>query len=85
MTPDELLAYGQLSFSELRAKPVTMKWYNFYGFDKTEIPSLSVFKHDAEEAPPANFYMGRMLISARAERVDKVENLMTAQVCYFIV
>lgn len=80
MAPDELLALGQLSFAELRAKPVAMRWFNFYGFDKTEIPSLSVFKHDAEEVPPANFYMGRMQISARAERLPSLDKLMPAQV-----
>lgn len=80
MAPDELLAHGQLSFSELRAKPTAMRWFNFYGFDKTEIPSLGVFKHDAEEVPPANFYMGRMQISARVERLDKMESLLPAQV-----
>lgn len=80
LVPDELLAHGQLSFSELRAKPIAMKWFNFYGFDKRVIPSLSAFKHDADEVPPANFYMGRVQISARAERLDKPESLMPAQV-----
>lgn len=80
LASDELLAHGRLSFAELRSRPISIRWFNFYGFIKHEVPNVEALAISEATLPPPNFYMGRLQLSARAERLDRVENLMPAQV-----
>ncbi|KAL8453904.1 hypothetical protein Emed_000615 [Eimeria media] len=77
MSADELLAVGRISFSELRSRHILPRWFNFYGFGEDEIPNFAeVFAQSGKLVPCT--YMGRMLLSARAERLDKDAELLAA-------
>eukprot|EP00382_Lankesteria_abbotti_P000584 CAMPEP_0113854392 /NCGR_PEP_ID=MMETSP0372-20130328/7288_1 /TAXON_ID=340204 /ORGANISM="Lankesteria abbotti" /LENGTH=1178 /DNA_ID=CAMNT_0000827543 /DNA_START=553 /DNA_END=4087 /DNA_ORIENTATION=- /assembly_acc=CAM_ASM_000359 len=77
---NELLAQGRLSFAELRGKPIPPRWYLFYGYDKREVTDIAALQAQGDHLLEPNYYMGRMMISARAERLDRHENLMPATV-----
>ncbi|XP_053992011.1 uncharacterized protein LOC128883542 isoform X2 [Hylaeus volcanicus] len=79
LTADELLAYGRLSFAELRSRPVTIRWFNFYAFVGNDPSKTNTFDPDNSLLGLPNSYMGRLQLSARVERLDRVENLMPAQ------
>eukprot|EP00923_Selenidium_pygospionis_P039290 GHVN01068371.1.p1 GENE.GHVN01068371.1~~GHVN01068371.1.p1 ORF type:complete len:1272 (-),score=174.04 GHVN01068371.1:3383-7198(-) len=80
MGANELLAQGRISFSDLRAKQIVPRWFNFYGFDPREVPDMSVLYRYGEKLPDPNYYLGRMLVSARCERAKSEPDLMPAQV-----
>ncbi|CDJ42504.1 C2 domain-containing protein, putative [Eimeria tenella] len=77
MTADELLAVGRISFSELRSRHILPRWFNFYGFDVGEIPNFSEVIAQSGKLIPCT-YMGRLLLSARAERLNKDAELLAA-------
>ncbi|OEH76777.1 c2 domain-containing protein [Cyclospora cayetanensis] len=77
MSADELLAVGRISFSELRTRHILPRWFNFYGFDVGEIPNFSEIIAESGKITPCT-YMGRLLLSARAERLSKDAELLAA-------
>ncbi|CDI81794.1 C2 domain-containing protein, putative [Eimeria acervulina] len=77
MSADELLAVGRISFAELRSRHILPRWFNFYGFDVGEIPNFSEVIAQSGKLTPCT-YMGRLLLSARAERLDKDAELLAA-------
>ncbi|CAD7935782.1 unnamed protein product [Amoebophrya sp. A25] len=68
-----------LSFSELRNRALQPRWFNFYGYNPDEIQDADV-KAIAEqgEEVEANWYKGKLLISARVEKLDSLEELQSA-------
>lgn len=53
------------------------RWFNFYGFDEGEIPNFAEVIAQSGKLVPCT-YMGRLLLSARAERLDKNAELLAA-------
>lgn len=53
------------------------RWFNFYGFDVGEIPNFSEVIAQSGKLIPCT-YMGRLLLSARAERLNKDAELLAA-------
>ena len=53
------------------------RWFNFYGFDVGEIPNFSEVIAQSGKLTPCT-YMCRLLLSARAERLDKDAELLAA-------
>mmetsp|Transcript_45036 Transcript_45036/g.102042 ORF Transcript_45036/g.102042 Transcript_45036/m.102042 type:complete len:1451 (+) Transcript_45036:77-4429(+) len=76
---DELMAQGFLSFSAIRSKPLQPRWFNFYGWDKNEITDIASISATGEIVEP-NFYLGRLLLSARIERLGDDDELQNAHV-----
>ncbi|CAD7964088.1 unnamed protein product [Amoebophrya sp. A120] len=78
---DELFAQGMLSFSELRNRSLLPRWFNFYGYNPDEILDSDV-KEIAEqgEEVEANWYKGKLLVSARVEKLTSLEDLQSAGV-----
>lgn len=54
-----------------------IRWFNFYGFDEAEITNFTEVVAQSGKLVPCT-YMGRMLLSARAERLNKDAELMAA-------
>jgi len=77
LSPDELLAQGLLSFSKLRNTPMNPQWFNFYGWNPEEIKDVSSITSTGETLEP-NFYRGKLLVSARVDRLDNIEDLQDA-------
>jgi len=67
--PDELLAQGLVSFSELRNNALPPQWFNVYGWDPEEVPDLERIAASGEQVKP-NKFKGRILISGRVEKVE---------------
>eukprot|EP00397_Hematodinium_sp_SG-2012_P002251 GEMP01002257.1.p1 GENE.GEMP01002257.1~~GEMP01002257.1.p1 ORF type:complete len:1429 (+),score=308.39 GEMP01002257.1:138-4424(+) len=80
LSPDDLLAQGLLSFSELRNKPMLPQWFNFYGWDPGEIIDVSEITKTGEKLEP-NFYRGKLLVSARVDRLDSSDKMEDAGKC----
>ncbi|CAJ1448812.1 unnamed protein product [Effrenium voratum] len=72
---DEIIVQGRLSFSLLRMHALSPKWFNFYGFKSEEVPDVQAIT-SAGEIAEENAYLGRLLISAR---VNKVESMAALQ------
>ena len=72
---DEIIVQGRLSFSLLRMHAMSPKWFNFYGFKSEEVPDVQAITSSGEVAEE-NAYLGRLLISAR---VNKVESMAAQQ------
>ncbi|CAK9089563.1 unnamed protein product [Durusdinium trenchii] len=72
---DEIIVQGRLSFSLLRMHAMSPKWFNFYGFKSEEVPDVQAITSSGEVAEE-NAYLGRLLISAR---VNKVESMAALQ------
>lgn len=51
------------------------RWFNFYGFDDAEVSQATKVAGQGGRLV-ANAYLGRILLSARAERLTKEEDLM---------
>lgn len=69
---DNLVVQGRLSFSLLRMHALPAKWFNFYGFSSKEVGDIAeLYAHN--EAPEENHFLGRLLISARVQRVPGKE------------
>lgn len=71
---DMILVQGRLSFSLLRMHAMKPRWFNFYGFSEDEVGDLDFFMSHAER-PEENFFVGRLLISGRVQRVDSLKML----------
>ena len=56
---------------------IASRWFNFYGFDEGEIPNFAEVIAESGKLVPCT-YMGRLLLSARAERLDKDAELLAA-------
>ena len=74
--PDELLAQGFISFSEIRNAPLQPRWFNFYGWNTEEVGSIDTITATGENIEP-NFYTGRLLISARVDRLANPEEMQS--------
>jgi len=79
MSPDELLAQGLISFSELRNNALSPQWFNLYGWDLTEVPDLVNITASGERLKP-NKFKGRFLISGRVDKVDEDGELQPAAI-----
>ncbi|PFH33328.1 putative heat shock protein DNAJ pfj4 [Besnoitia besnoiti] len=77
MGADELIAVGRISFSELRTRQMLPRWFNLYGFDEGEVAQATQVAGQGGRLV-ANCYLGRLLLSARAERLSKEDDLMPA-------
>eukprot|EP00928_Gymnodinium_smaydae_P013524 TRINITY_DN14930_c0_g1_i1.p1 TRINITY_DN14930_c0_g1~~TRINITY_DN14930_c0_g1_i1.p1 ORF type:complete len:1551 (-),score=396.30 TRINITY_DN14930_c0_g1_i1:68-4687(-) len=77
MAPDELLAQGLVSFSELRNNALPPRWFCLYGWDPDEVPDVKALSKGGEQIKP-NFYRGRLLISGRVERIPDGEEMQAA-------
>jgi hypothetical protein len=77
MSPDQLLAQGFLSFSELRNRPLLPRWFNFYGWNQDEVDLTEIAA--VGEMIPANCYLGRVLVSARIEKLSNPADLQPAR------
>nr|CEL66850.1 TPA: heat shock protein DNAJ pfj4, putative [Neospora caninum Liverpool] len=77
MRADELIAVGRISFSELRTRQMLPRWFNLYGFDDKEVAQATKVAGQGGRLV-ANCYLGRILLSARAERLTKEDDLMPA-------
>jgi len=71
-SPDDLLAQGLVSFSELRNNALPPQWFNVYGWDLEEVPDLATITASGEPVKP-NKFKGRLLISGRVEKVEDDE------------
>lgn len=71
---DQIIVQGRLSFSLIRTHALQPKWFNFYGFDKEEVPDVTQL-HSTGERPEPNCYQGRILVSGRAQKVMKESDL----------
>merc|ERR1719440_2350124 len=71
---DEIIVQGRLSFSLIRTHALMPKWFNFYGFNSEEVPDISAITSSGERPEP-NTYQGRILVSARAQKVLKEGDL----------
>jgi len=71
---DEIIVQGRLSFSLIRTHALQPKWFNFYGFKSEEVPDISSIMGSGERPEP-NAYQGRILVSARAQKVMKETDL----------
>jgi hypothetical protein len=74
---DALLAQGLLSFSELRNRPLLPRWFNFYGWNQEEVDLVDIAS--SGEMIPENVFLGRVLISARIEKLTDPEDLQPAK------
>ncbi|CEM22521.1 unnamed protein product [Vitrella brassicaformis CCMP3155] len=75
MANDYLIAQGRISFSELRGQQLQPRWYNFYGFLPGESPAL--MPDGGEMASEGNVYLGRILLSARLERLESIAKMQS--------
>jgi len=71
---DEVIVQGRLSFSLIRTHALQPKWFNFYGFSSDEVPDIASISASGERPEP-NTYQGRILVSARAQKVMKEGDL----------
>lgn len=71
---DEIIVQGRLSFSLIRTHALQPKWFNFYGFSTEEVPDLASIMGTGERPEP-NTYQGRILVSGRAQKVLKENDL----------
>jgi len=78
--PDELLAQGLISFSELRNNSMAPRWFCFYGWDRNEIADVAALTKASGETIRPNCFKGKLLMSARVEHLESVEELSTAKV-----
>ena len=77
-SPDELLAQGFISFSELRNAPLKPTWFNFYGWNRDEVGDIDAITKLGESLEP-NYFLGRILISGRVDRLDSPEDMQPAR------
>ncbi|CAE7620239.1 OTOF [Symbiodinium sp. CCMP2592] len=73
-SPDELLAQGLLSFSELRSHALPPRWFNLYGWDADELAELQL-SSGGDKEPEAHVFKGRLLVSGSVEPLDADEEL----------
>jgi hypothetical protein len=78
LRPDELLAQGLVSFSELRNNALPPRWYTFYGWNPDEIGDIKTLSKGGESIKP-NYFKGSLLISGRVEPA-KSDNIEAAHV-----
>lgn len=78
LSPDELLAQGFISFSELRNNSLPPRWFNLYGWDPEEIPDVTTVSA-AGQAPEPSFFKGRLLISGHVDRLEDETELEEAK------
>ncbi|CAE7561007.1 FER1L6 [Symbiodinium sp. CCMP2456] len=71
---DEIIVQGRLSFSLLRMHALSPKWFNFYGFKSEEVPDVQAITSSGDIAEE-NAYLGRLLISARVNKVESMSAL----------
>lgn len=55
---DEIIIQGRLSFSALRNNSLAPRYFNFYNFPKSEVPSPMELFSDGD-MPEANYFFGR--------------------------
>jgi len=77
-SPDELLAQGTFSFSELRNNSLPPRWFNLYGWDLAEVGDITTIAQ-AGETVKENFFKGRMLMDASVARVADGEDMLPAK------
>lgn len=73
LSPDELLAQGLISFSELRNNALPPRWFNLYGWN-TDEASQAANGTD----PDPNYFKGRLLVSGRVDRLKPGDELQKA-------
>mmetsp|Transcript_44643 Transcript_44643/g.78493 ORF Transcript_44643/g.78493 Transcript_44643/m.78493 type:complete len:1495 (+) Transcript_44643:94-4578(+) len=69
LSPDELLAQGLVSFSQLRNRAMETKWFNLYGWDYAETPDLERISAKGEYIQP-NVFKGRILIDGQVMKLE---------------
>eukprot|EP00403_Amphidinium_massartii_P005454 CAMPEP_0178371604 /NCGR_PEP_ID=MMETSP0689_2-20121128/912_1 /TAXON_ID=160604 /ORGANISM="Amphidinium massartii, Strain CS-259" /LENGTH=1446 /DNA_ID=CAMNT_0019991479 /DNA_START=181 /DNA_END=4521 /DNA_ORIENTATION=+ len=77
-SPDELLAQGTFSFSELRNNTLPPRWFNLYGWDQGEVGDITTIA-EAGETVKENFFKGRLLMDASVARVPDDEEMLPAK------
>eukprot|EP00931_Biecheleriopsis_adriatica_P114550 TRINITY_DN9037_c0_g1_i2.p1 TRINITY_DN9037_c0_g1~~TRINITY_DN9037_c0_g1_i2.p1 ORF type:complete len:1451 (+),score=280.29 TRINITY_DN9037_c0_g1_i2:132-4484(+) len=78
-SPDQLMAQGLLSFSELRANALVPRWFNLYAWEDSEVDQINAMTGNSK-APDPNIYKGRLLISGYVLRLDAGQELQKAMV-----
>eukprot|EP00927_Polykrikos_kofoidii_P045598 TRINITY_DN39637_c0_g1_i1.p1 TRINITY_DN39637_c0_g1~~TRINITY_DN39637_c0_g1_i1.p1 ORF type:complete len:1718 (-),score=265.09 TRINITY_DN39637_c0_g1_i1:109-5262(-) len=74
-SPDKIIVQGRLSFSSLRMHAMAPKWFMFYGFDAKEVGDVDALL-DSGEKPEENYYLGRLLVSGRVQKLKSVHELL---------
>ncbi|CAJ1443049.1 unnamed protein product, partial [Effrenium voratum] len=74
-SPDELMAQGLFSFSELNSHPLPPRWFNLYGWDSAEAD----LQASGDKEPNAHIFKGRLLLSGSVEPLDPEEELQPAK------
>lgn len=75
--PDELLAQGVISFSELRMNSLPPRWFCLYGWN---LDDMSVVQHMLQSGASIqpNTFKGRLLLAGRVERLALAEEMLPA-------
>lgn len=77
-SPDELMAQGLFSFSELRSHPLPPRWFNLYGWAAEELAEMER-SGMGEKEPEANVFKGRLLLSALVHPLENDEEFHPAK------
>lgn len=74
---DAVIVQGRLSFSLLRMHALLPSWFNFYGFSSKEVKDVGSLMQRGDTIEE-NSYQGRLLISARVQKVPTLDDLHKA-------